>query len=93
MIIKTLLIFFLVATLLRMVLPLLMRWLLTTFVRKQMERGGVRFDPRAAPFGAPPPPNPGPEGKVRVDYVPPAAKPRRAEEFRGGDYVDFEEVK
>ncbi|WP_400192464.1 hypothetical protein [Hymenobacter sp. B81] len=101
MIIKALLIFLLVALLLRMVMPWLVRWLLTAFVRKQMQRSGLDFGPGGSPFGpggspfGPPPtaPKPGPEGQVQVDYVPPTAKPKRQTEFRGGDYVEFEEVK
>ncbi|GAA4378255.1 hypothetical protein [Hymenobacter koreensis] len=91
---KGLLIFFLFAMVLRMVLPALLRWALASFVRKQMQRGGVQFGPGTSPFGPPPtPPTPGPEGKVRVDYVPPVTKARGTDEFRGGDYVEFEEVK
>jgi hypothetical protein len=38
-----------------------------------------------------PPPAP---GQVRVDYVPPtqAARNEHKPEFRGGEYVDYEEV-
>jgi hypothetical protein len=97
---KSILIFFVLSMVLRAVLPALLRWALSAFVRKQMQRGGAQFGPGGAmfaaggsPFDTPPPAQPGPEGKVRVDYVPPTQKPRRPENLKGGEYVDFEEVK
>ncbi|WBO84504.1 DUF4834 family protein [Hymenobacter yonginensis] len=96
MFIKILLIFLVLALVLRFVLPLLMRHLLVGFLQKQARRHGQQLG--GAPFGgAAPPPSPGRDapGQVHIDYVPPT--PRRTKdkptEFKGGEYVDFEEVK
>jgi hypothetical protein len=91
--VKFLLIFFLVSLVLRFLLPVLMRYLVVGFLQKQARRHAQQFG--GAPFGpAPEPPRntTNATGQVRVDYVPPtpAAKPN---EFQGGDYVEFEEVK
>ena len=72
----------------RYVLPIVLRLVLSGFVRKQMRNGGFVVPPQ------PGPPTPAASGEVRIDYVPPApleAKPPTG--FKGGDYVDFEEVK
>ena len=71
----------------RYVLPIVLRLVLTGFVRKQMRNGG--FPP--VPPAAGPPPAP---GQVRVEYVPPVAPDSdKPHGFKGGEYVDFEEVK
>ena len=72
----------------RYVLPIVLRLVLSGFVRKQMRNGG--FGPLPSQPGPPPAP-----GEVRVDYVPPTANTEGAKPagFQGGDYVDFEEVK
>ena len=73
---------------LRYVLPIVLRLVLSSFVRKQMRNGG---------FVVPPPSRPGPPpapGQVRVEYAPPvAAEHDKPQGFKGGEYVDFEEVK
>ena len=70
----------------RFVLPVIMRWALKSFVRKQMQNGGFMVPPRPGPPPAP--------GQVRVEYVPPTAPAAdKPAGFKGGDYVDFEEVK
>ncbi len=78
----------------RYVLPLVLRTVLSGFVRKQMRNG----------FGGPPP-GPGyranasgaaqQPGEVRVDFVPPTAASSKNNPtgFKGGEYVDYEEVK
>jgi hypothetical protein len=82
------LIFILVFFAVRYLAPIVLRLLLTGFVRKQMRNSG---------FVVPPQSRPGPSsapGEVRVDYVPPVAKEReKPTGFQGGEYVDFEEVK
>ena len=41
-----------------------------------------------------PPQNHTPEGEIRIDYIPEESRPKRKEDaFRGGDYVDYEEIK
>ncbi|AYA38241.1 DUF4834 domain-containing protein [Hymenobacter oligotrophus] len=97
MFINFLLITFLVAMVLRLVLPALLRWALSAFVKRQMRKGGLVFGPNGNPFAAPPPSggpsHSGANGQVRVDYVPPTAKRQPDTNFRGGEYVEFEEVK
>ncbi|GAB2948548.1 hypothetical protein GCM10027048_11820 [Hymenobacter coalescens] len=93
-----LLVSFLVFWLLRLVLPHLLRWALTAFVKKQMRTGGMPFGAEGNPFGGQVPPpryerTTESTGRVRVDYVPPTAKRQPKKDFRGGDYVEFEEVK
>lgn len=96
-----LLVSFLIFWVLRLVLPYVLRYALSSFVRKQMRTGGVPFGAEASPFGEPAGPRyeraeartSQPTGEVRVDYVPPKAPRQPKKDFRGGDYVDFEEVK
>lgn len=72
----------------RYLLPIVLRLVLSSAVRKQMRNGG---------FVVPPPSRPGPPpatGEIRVDYVPPTEpEKKRPTDFKGGEYVDFEEVK
>ncbi|MFD1873508.1 DUF4834 family protein [Hymenobacter bucti] len=86
----SLLLFFLVV---RYILPVVLRAALGGFVRQQVhkaQQGG--FYASNGGFQAPPPA--ATPGQVRVDYVPPqAAGTERKHEFRGGEYVDYEEVK
>jgi hypothetical protein len=87
----SLLLFFLVV---RYILPVVLRAALGGFVRQQVHKAqqGGFYAPNGG-FQAPPQPTTEP-GQVRVDYVPPqAAGTERKHEFRGGEYVDYEEVK
>lgn len=82
------LLFILIFFAVRYVLPIVLRLVLKGFVRKQMRSGGFGIPPQAPP-GPPPAP-----GQVRVDFVPSAAPDQaRPTGFKGGEYVDFEEVK
>lgn len=88
--------FFLVV---RFVLPRVLRAVLGSFVRQQVHKaqqggyqqpGGQQQQTgqyQQAANGRPTPP-----GQVRVDYVPPKAQPAQKNEFRGGEYVEYEEV-
>ena len=72
---------------LRYVLPIVLRLVLAGFVRKQMRNGGFVVPPQQRGPAAVP-------GEVRVDYVPPvAAEAEKPQGFKGGEYVDFEEIK
>lgn len=74
--------------LIRYVLPTVLRLVLSGFVRKQMRDGGFVVPPQSRP-GPPPAP-----GEIRVDYAPPADPASdKPPGFKGGEYVDFEEVK
>lgn len=85
----------LVFLLVRFVLPRVLRALLGSFVRQQVHKaqqqgfgggfGGYQQRPAGPPPAAP--------GQVRVEYVPPKAKEAHQGEFKGGEYVDYEEVK
>jgi hypothetical protein len=73
-----------------MVMPHLLRWALQAFLKKTIRNG--TFMNANGPFSQASQPQPEPEGKVKVDYVPQdkTATPR---EFPGGEYVEYEEVK
>jgi hypothetical protein len=94
----SLLLFF---VLVRFVLPRVLRAVLGGFVRQQVHKAqqGGFYPPSGNPMGgyqAPPPSEPTARpGQVRVEYVPPISSPAgdRGHEFRGGEYVDYEEVK
>lgn len=82
--------------LLRLVMPYIIRWVLQAFVKRTLRKGGF-----TGTFGQPPfaqdsfetrPPSP--DGKVNIDYVPQQEKTKsNGHDFKGGDYVDYEEVK
>ena len=84
------LIFILIFFATRYLLPIVMRLVLSGFVRKQMRNGGFGVPPQSRPANGPATR----PGEVRVDYVPPtAAEGEKPPGFKGGEYVDFEEVK
>jgi hypothetical protein len=93
----SLLLFF---VLVRFVLPRVLRVVLGGFVRQQVHKAqqGGFYTPPSNPMGghqAQSPPEPASKpGQVRVEYVPPTTSPvgDRRHEFRGGEYVDYEEV-
>ncbi|QJX47107.1 DUF4834 family protein [Hymenobacter taeanensis] len=90
----TLLVVFFIA---RFVLPVVLRIVVGNFIKKQARRYGQAAG--GSPFGSPfEPAQPrsngnASTGEVHVDYVPPRQKPQPPKDFKGGDYVDFEEVK
>ena len=82
------LLFILIFLAARYLLPIVFRLALNSFVRKQMRNSGFVVPPQAQPRQSAAP------GEVRIDYVPPAAPDnRKPHDFKGGEYVDFEEVK
>ena len=84
------LIFILIFFAVRYLLPIVLRLALSGFVRKQMRNGGFAVPPQARPESDPA----SRPGEVRVDFVPPAADPgKQPHDFKGGEYVDFEEIK
>ena len=84
------LIFILIFFAVRYLLPIVLRLALNGFVRKQMRNGGFGVPPQARPESEPA----SRPGEVRVDYVPPTAdQNKQPHDFKGGEYVDFEEVK
>ncbi|GAA4499775.1 hypothetical protein GCM10023172_18920 [Hymenobacter ginsengisoli] len=92
----SLLIFF---VLVRFVLPRVLRAVLGGFVRQQVHKAqqGGFYPPSGFPGGsyqAPPQSESAARpGQVRVEYMPPTSSTgERKPEFRGGEYVDYEEV-
>ena len=84
---KFLFIVLLVMFVLRRLLPWIMRWVVGEFVKEHAQRPGTGYNPNAQRSHAA-------DGRVRVDYVPPKPKRQpRPDGYRGGEYVDFEEVK
>jgi len=85
------LILILVFFVVRYLLPVVLRLVLSGFVRKQMRNGGFVVPPQAHSDGGRTATQP---GEVHIDYVPPTAPERdKPAGFKGGEYVDFEEVK
>ena len=78
----------------RYILPVVLRWAVKALVKKQAKKFEQQFG--QSPFTQPPPrpsaTRPTAPGEVHVDFVPPQAEPD-TKEFKGGEYVDFEEVK
>ncbi|GAA4426155.1 hypothetical protein GCM10023188_07920 [Pontibacter saemangeumensis] len=80
----------------RMVAPVLFRWLIGMFIKKKM-RNGTFFYPNAnqqrqqqQPHSNGSQQNGRAQGGVKIDYIP--EQPGR-KDFNGGEYVDYEEVK
>lgn len=95
--IKFLLIVLVVSFVVRRLVPYLVRFFLARFIRQQARAAGQGFGgPSADPFRSAGrgPFTEGPAGPVRVAYAPPP-KPRQPDPkgFKGGEYVEFEEVK
>jgi hypothetical protein len=86
--------------LVRYILPRVLRLVLGSFVRQQVHKAqqGGFYPPTGGQTGAyqtqAQDERATPPGQVRVAYVPPTpAKGEHKHEFRGGEYVDYEEVK
>jgi len=77
----------------RMVAPVLFRWLLGMFIKKKMRNGTffyTNMNQQNQPHTNGSQPNGKPKGSVKIDYIP--EQPERRD-FKGGQYVDYEEVK
>lgn len=86
--------------LVRYILPRVLRLVLGNFVRQQVHKAqqGGFYPPTGGQPGAYQTQSQGESatqpGQVRVAYVPPTpTKGERKHEFRGGEYIDYEEVK
>ena len=73
----TLLIFYILRIILRLVFPMVLRSLFS----KVQEQAGNRQEQRRAK----------PEGSISIDYMPPNAKTGKTDKL--GDFVDYEELK
>ncbi|MCC9136369.1 DUF4834 family protein [Pontibacter silvestris] len=82
----------------RLVAPVLFRWLLSAFLKKSMRNGNFFYNgnlnqqrqQRNNSNNGSNSSNGRSNGDVRIDYIP--EQPNRSE-FNGGEYVDYEEVK
>ncbi|GEO05748.1 hypothetical protein AAE02nite_34120 [Adhaeribacter aerolatus] len=87
---KFLITIFLIYLFMRFVFPILLRWGIKAFIKKNIQNGRfTNIDPNAFR----PANEPQPEGEVKVNYVPKQPQPNQAKDFPGGEYVDYEEVK
>lgn len=85
--INFLLITFLIYFVIRLVAPYLIRWWLKALVNKHIRNGQFTAPNRSAAQGRRPGKS---EGALNIDHVP--EEPEK-KDFRGGEYVDYEEVK
>lgn len=70
----------------------MLRAALGGFVRQQVRKAQQGYPDQADFFGSTAAP-PVPPGQIKVDYVPPTRPTeRRAADFKGGEYVEYEEV-
>lgn len=80
----------------RMVAPVLFRWLLAIFVKKSIRNGTFFYSnmnqqrQQQRPHSNGSQQNGRTKGNVKIDYIP--DQPERRD-FNGGEYVDYEEVK
>ncbi len=90
---KFLFIAIIVLTILRIVVTRLFPWVLRYFARKMQEKvfgqyqaqtENKQHNPRTHTRK--------PDGKINIDYVPPASKPTEGAQ-KAGEFVDFEEIK
>lgn len=92
--IKFIFVTILIVFFIRLVAPVLLRWLLAAFIKKKVRNGSFfysnmnqqREQQQQHANGQDRPA----EGKVKIDYVP--EQPNR-KGFDGGEYVEYEEVK
>ena len=90
---KFLLIAIAVLWLLRVVARLLFPWAMRKMAEKVMGNAQQQYQQRNTTFrGGNPNEQRQPEGKVRIDYMPPQEKPKDGAK-RAGEFVDFEEIK
>ncbi|MFC0185854.1 protein of unknown function [Pseudarcicella hirudinis] len=70
--------------------PRLIKWLVKGFVVSQMNKSQQQFYEQQRNAQS----SQKREGQIDVDYVPPRNKnPKSTDDFRGGEYIDYEEVK
>ena len=87
---KFLIILFLGYLFMRFVFPVLLRWAIKAFIKKSIQNGRfTNIDPNTFRSAN----EPQPEGEVKINYVPKQPQSNVAKDSRGGEYVDYEEVK
>jgi hypothetical protein len=76
--------FLLILLLIFFVFPPLLRYFFRLFIKDQFQKAQKQFyNDQVRP--------PGPTGRTDVDFVPPQKS--KKQDFKGGEYVDYEEVK
>ncbi len=77
-------------------MPYIIKWVLQAFVKRTIRKGGFTGTFGQPPFQQDPfqQQQRTQEGKVNIDYVPNGNKTKPdGSDFKGGEYVDYEEVK
>jgi len=91
--VKFLLTLLVISFIIRFVVPVVLRLFVGNLVQKHTRRFEQQFGGSGSPF-SPPASGGGPApGEVRVEYMPPKQKPAQPKDFKGGEYVDYEELK
>ncbi|MFB2121398.1 DUF4834 family protein [Parapedobacter sp. 2B3] len=79
--------------LVRLVARLLFPWAMRKMAEKVMGNAQQQYQQRNTTYrGANPSERRQPDGKVRIDYMPPQDKPKNGAK-NAGEFVDFEEIK
>lgn len=86
--IKFIIISILVIMFFRLVAPVLFRFLLGMFIKRSMRNGAFFTNMHQKPQR--PQPNGSAKPDVKIDYIP---NQTNRNDFKGGEYVDYEEVK
>jgi len=91
---KFLLVAITILWLVRLVAQLLFPWAMRKMAQRMMGDTQRRYQHRNGPYrsNGPQTQQRTPDGKIRIDYVPPQSKPKRGAQ-RAGEFVDFEEIK
>ncbi len=90
---KVLVIAIAVLWLVRLTVRLLFPWAMRKLAQKIMGDAQQQYQSRNTTFsGANPNERRQPEGKIRIDYMPPQDKPKNGAKS-AGEFVDFEEIK
>ncbi|WP_233632453.1 MULTISPECIES: DUF4834 family protein [Parapedobacter] len=97
MLLKFLFIAITVLWLLRMVARLLFPWAMRKMAEKVMGKAQQQYQYRSGPYAGgqqfqQPHQSHQPDGKVRIDYMPPQSKPKQGAK-KAGEFVEFEEIK
>ncbi len=81
--------FLLILFLILFIFPRLLKWALRGFVVSQFNKAQQDFQQKQQTYNST---SRKPEGEIDVDFIPPK-KGKSSENFNGGEYIDYEEVK
>lgn len=90
---KILLVTILILWMLRMLVTVLFPYLMAMFVGKMQQEAQKQYQQQTGTYDREHAPRP--DGKVRIDYVPPKSPKNKPSTSNGrvGEFVDFEEIK